>query len=108
MEQISHLNNARLIYIYIEYSYIRFKVLTLSGCLYIIGHMYESLQNEDWPLTGREKQVLDLLCLNLTSKQIASKLCISKRTVDNHCYKICRKMSCKSRFDAVRLWQQPL
>lgn len=55
-------------------------------------------------LTGREKQILDLLVLNLSSKQVALHLGIQSRTVDNHCVKIIRKLGASDRFDAVRSW----
>lgn len=54
-------------------------------------------------LTGRERQILALLNENLSSKEIALRLSIERRTVDNHCCKICRKFGVNSRFDAVRV-----
>ena len=35
-------------------------------------------------LSDREKEVLGLLCQQFTSKEIADKLCLSKRTIDGH------------------------
>lgn len=55
-------------------------------------------------LTGREKQILDLLLLNLRSKEIGRLLSLEPRTVDNHCQKICRKLNMKDRFEVARWW----
>ena len=35
-------------------------------------------------LTGREKEILDLICKQFTTTEIADKLCISPRTVEGH------------------------
>jgi DNA-binding CsgD family transcriptional regulator len=55
-------------------------------------------------LTGRQKQILDLLTANMTSRQIANRLGIHSRTVDNHCVNIIRVLGVRDRFDAVRHW----
>lgn len=43
-------------------------------------------------LTAAERQILSLIALNLTSKEIASRLHISHRTVQNHRANICIKL----------------
>lgn len=55
-------------------------------------------------LTGRQKQILDLLCQNMTSHQVGAALGICARTVDNHCVRICRVLGVADRFEAVRVW----
>jgi len=55
-------------------------------------------------LTGRQKQILDLLCKNMTSRQVGAALDICARTVDNHCVRICRILGVRDRFEAVRVW----
>lgn len=47
-------------------------------------------------LTQREKEVLELIVQEFTSKEIASKLFISKQTVDTHRINIMQKTGCKS------------
>lgn len=47
-------------------------------------------------LTQREKEVLELIVQELTSKEIADKLNISKQTVDTHRINIMQKTDCKS------------
>lgn len=47
-------------------------------------------------LSQREKEVLDLILQEMTSREIAEKLFISKQTVDSHRNSIMEKTSCKS------------
>ncbi len=47
-------------------------------------------------ITRREKQVLELITANYTSQEIAQKLCISKRTVDNHRIGLLMKLGVKN------------
>jgi predicted ATPase/DNA-binding SARP family transcriptional activator/DNA-binding CsgD family transcriptional regulator len=49
------------------------------------------------PLTRREREVANLLERRFTSRQIASKLHLSERTVDNHVANILRKLNLHSR-----------
>jgi DNA-binding NarL/FixJ family response regulator len=37
-----------------------------------------------WALTKREKQILDLICMELSTAQIADKLFLSSRTIEGH------------------------
>ena len=48
------------------------------------------------PLSQREKEVLELIVQEFTSKEIADKLNISKQTVDTHRINIMQKTDCKS------------
>lgn len=53
-------------------------------------------------LSNREKDVLRLLSLNLTSKEIAEKLFISPHTVDGHRRKIIKKTGLKSTGEIIQ------
>ncbi|TNE73954.1 response regulator transcription factor [bacterium] len=53
-------------------------------------------------LTGREKEILQLVGRGLTSNDIASKLHISPRTVDTHRTRIMQKLDLKNKLDVVR------
>jgi len=53
-------------------------------------------------LSGRELQVIDLVAAGLTNQEIAEKLEISKRTVDNHISNILTKTSTENRVALVR------
>ena len=52
-------------------------------------------------LTVREKEVFDLLVANKTTKQIASLLYISEKTVRNHISNVILKLGVKGRAQAV-------
>lgn len=47
-------------------------------------------------LTDREKEIVNLMCNEYTSKEIGKKLFISSRTVDGHRNKIFEKTGCKN------------
>ena len=52
-------------------------------------------------LTAQEKAVLTLLVQGKSNSSIAENLCLSKRTVDNHLYRIFAKLGVSSRIEAV-------
>ena len=52
-------------------------------------------------LTGREKQVLELICQGLTNAQIAEKLGISQKTVDAHRTRLMEKTHTKNAANLV-------
>jgi DNA-binding CsgD family transcriptional regulator len=55
-------------------------------------------------LTGRERQVLDLVAEGLTNGQIAERLFLSPKTVSVHVSAILRKLGAATRTEAVRVW----
>ena len=57
-------------------------------------------------LTRRQSQVLLLLSERLSNEQIADRLYISARTVENHASAILHKLGAKDRNEAVRLAQE--
>ncbi|MBQ2946426.1 MAG: response regulator transcription factor [Bacilli bacterium] len=52
-------------------------------------------------LTKREKQVFEMLIINKTTKEIASSLNISEKTVRNHISNAMQKLGVKGRASAV-------
>lgn len=52
-------------------------------------------------LTKREREVFILLITNLTTREIASKLNISEKTVRNHISNVMQKLGVKGRSQAV-------
>jgi len=52
-------------------------------------------------LTPRERQVLDLLAMGFTYKEIGNQLTIGAETVRGHVKKICQKLHVRSRIEAV-------
>jgi DNA-binding NarL/FixJ family response regulator len=53
-------------------------------------------------LSDRELQIIDLVAAGLTNQEIAAKLEISKRTVDNHISNILTKTQTENRVALVR------
>lgn len=53
-------------------------------------------------LTERERQILTLIVKEFTSEEIADKLFISKKTVDNHRANILEKTGCRSTIGLVK------
>lgn len=71
----------------------------------IIYNQYhkEKIQEEQLQeLSSREKEVLNLIVKELTSEEIAEKLFISKRTVDNHRQHLLEKTGCKTTVGLVK------
>lgn len=52
-------------------------------------------------LTGREREILELLAEGFTTRQIGRRLAISPRTVETHVAKLYRKLSVRTRVQAV-------
>ena len=52
-------------------------------------------------LTAREKSVFELLIINKSTKEIASELGISEKTVRNHISNVMQKLGVKGRTQAV-------
>ena len=57
--------------------------------------------NPDSNLTAQERAVLSLLVQGKRNSSIAEDLYLSKRTVDNHLYRIFAKLGVSSRIEAV-------
>ncbi len=56
----------------------------------------QKIQEETSPLTNREKEVLQLICQEYSSQEIADKLFIGRRTVDTHRQNILQKAKVKT------------
>ena len=52
-------------------------------------------------LTAREQQVLDLIAVGLTNREISCSLSISESTVENHIHHIYEKLGISNRAQAV-------
>jgi DNA-binding CsgD family transcriptional regulator len=59
-------------------------------------------QHAHWGLTRREVEVVRLVAVGLTNREIARELFLSPRTVEMHVQSILAKLDCRSRADASR------
>ena len=64
--------------------------------------MVSNKYNNAASLSDRELEILDLVAYGLTNHDIAVRLEISKRTVDNHISNILTKTKTKNRVELVR------
>ncbi len=62
----------------------------------LVNTLQESQVEAEPLLSEREMEVLPLICQGLSNQEIADKLFISKRTVDNHRANILEKSGCKN------------
>jgi DNA-binding NarL/FixJ family response regulator len=56
-------------------------------------------------LTRREQQLVQLISLGLTNKEIAGRLSLSEQTVKNHLRRMFRKSGAADRLEAVEFWR---
>jgi len=61
----------------------------------------ENEQKNAMVLTERELELLQLMASEMTYKEIADKMCLSPKTVENHREKICEKLQVKTRVGLV-------
>jgi DNA-binding NarL/FixJ family response regulator len=57
-------------------------------------------------LSRREQQMVELLRLRLTNKEIAVRLSLSEQTVKNHVHHVLRKVGASNRFDVVEFCER--
>lgn len=55
------------------------------------------------PLTGRQREVAELVAVGMSNKQIADRLVTSVRTVEGHLYKACQRVGASSREDLAAI-----
>jgi DNA-binding NarL/FixJ family response regulator len=69
----------------------------------VVSHFHEIRKpmTDEEPLSGREREILNLLTEGLAYKQIADRLGISPHTVHNHLRRIYGKLHVQSRTEAV-------
>lgn len=60
-------------------------------------------QNVESKITEREMEVLQLILEEMDNQQIADKLCISIRTVENHRYNLLQKLDVKNTVGLVKI-----
>ena len=58
------------------------------------------------PLTGRQREVAELVAANLTNKQIADKLVMSVRTVEGHLLRACQRLGVTTRGELTEIMRR--
>jgi DNA-binding NarL/FixJ family response regulator len=56
-----------------------------------------------YALTQRQRQLMSLVAMGLSNKEIAANLNLSELTVKNHIYRVMRQVDAESRHEAVAL-----
>ena len=56
-------------------------------------------------MTGRQREIVELIAAGLSNKQIAERLVTSVRTVEGHVYRAYQRMGAGSREELVQLLQ---
>jgi DNA-binding NarL/FixJ family response regulator len=58
---------------------------------------------QQWGLTRREQQLVEMISCGLTNKEIANELHLSDQTIKNHIHRILRKLGVSDRLSAVEV-----
>lgn len=72
--------------------------MTAAG---MAGHIDLVRPEQDAELTARETEILDLVSGGATNAEIASRLCVSQRTVEGHLYRVFAKLGVSRRVDLI-------
>jgi DNA-binding NarL/FixJ family response regulator len=67
------------------------------------GQTLKKLKNNSFLLTGREKEVLELIAAGLTNNEIAARLFVSSTTVDTHRKNLLAKFNVKNTASLIRM-----
>lgn len=79
------------------------RALQLAGARRVARGPYGHARQDAWGLTAREREVLELLCLDLSNREIAGRLHRSERTVENHVAALLAKLGARDRHEAAQL-----
>ncbi|MDO3635823.1 response regulator transcription factor, partial [Mycolicibacterium arseniciresistens] len=55
------------------------------------------------PLTPRQREIVELVCADLSNKEIADRLVMSVRSVEGHIYRACQRVGASSREELARI-----
>jgi len=80
--------------------------MVLFRCIMQQTALSATAWRSDLGLSRREQQMVDLLRLRLTNKEIALRLNLSEQTVKNHVHHILKKVGATNRFSIVELCER--
>lgn len=75
-------------------------------CARLVATAHAPTTDDGW-LTGRERQILDLIDQALSNKEIAQRLSIEVSTVKNHVHNLLEKLRVKHRWQAAAVGRRP-
>jgi DNA-binding NarL/FixJ family response regulator len=78
---------------------------TLAGLLALSSPLGAAVERP--PLTPREKQILALVVMGFTNREIADQLVLAESTVKSHLFSAFRRLGVRSRSEAVALITDP-
>ncbi len=68
------------------------------------GLITPALRNPvETPLTGREREIIELVATGLSNRDIADRLVMSVRTVEGHVYRACQRVGAQSRAELAAI-----
>jgi DNA-binding NarL/FixJ family response regulator len=73
-----------------------------------VSFTFKPPQNTKFGLTRREQQLVGLIRLGLSNKEIGSRLSLSEQTVKNHIHRILRKVGASDRLEIVERCQSEI
>ena len=71
-----------------------------------VGPFPDKRKREDLHLTRRELEILELIALGLSNREIAEKLFVSESTVKTHSSRVFDKLGARRRTEAVQLGKE--
>jgi len=75
----------------------------LAKRLSVLAAQRQPVQPKELVLTAREAQILAMLEMNMSNRDIAAQLCIAVHTVKNHLHSLLKKMGVRTRADAAAM-----
>ncbi|WP_319454911.1 MULTISPECIES: response regulator transcription factor [unclassified Mycobacterium] len=75
----------------------------LAKRLSVLAAQRQPIQPKELVLTAREAQILAMLEMGMSNRDIAAQLCIAVHTVKNHLHSLLKKMGVRTRADAAAM-----
>ena len=82
------------------------ELLRRKNPVQVVDNQANSVSPEDFELTKREIEILQLISKGLTYKQIAERLFVSDKTIKKHIENIYTKLHVNSKYEAMQLAQR--
>lgn len=85
-----------------------YNVLPLAWILRFqpLGRTTDAAALDRYGITTREREIIELICVGKTNREIADALCISEATVKDHNYNVFRKTGVRNRVELASLFRE--